>query len=175
MYNYYCDEWEKTANTHRHSLAFIVEIENTKQLIEFCSTHDFDRHRVLCASLVHRKHGTTGKILTNSKCRFFSDIRNKINSRGRCSNSKKFETILKCLSALVMENWEKVWSNCVATLKTKPKFLAALTRAPSSGDWAWYSRTPERKRKTSLLIKYWNRTGTRVSITSPNTASMKFH
>lgn len=28
---------------------------------------------------------------------------------------------------------------------TKPKFLAAVTRAPSSGDWAWYTRLPGRR------------------------------
>ena len=33
----------------------------------------------------------------------------------------------------------------VLDLKTKLKFLAAETRAPSSGDWAWYSKTPEKK------------------------------
>ena len=32
--------------------------------------------------------------------------------------------------------------SCKLTTKTNPKFLAAVTRAASSGDWAWYSKPP---------------------------------
>lgn len=34
--------------------------------------------------------------------------------------------------------------SCVRDRNTKPKFLAAVTRAPSSGDAAWYASSPER-------------------------------
>jgi len=42
------------------------------------------------------------------------------------------------------EETNMLYAKCsrLHTLKTKPKFLAALTRAPSSGDCAWYSSTP---------------------------------
>lgn len=31
----------------------------------------------------------------------------------------------------------------VRARNTNPKFLAAVTRAPSSGDWAWYTKLPD--------------------------------
>ena len=38
-------------------------------------------------------------------------------------------------------------------MKTNPKFLAAETKAASSGDWAWYSNLSEiNKELTSLFI-----------------------
>jgi len=36
-------------------------------------------------------------------------------------------------------------------LKTNPKFRAALTRAPSSGDWAWYSKQPRDYRSIDII------------------------
>ena len=39
------------------------------------------------------------------------------------------------------------------TLKTKPKFLAADTSAPSSGDCAWYSSSPGGKPVLKLVKK----------------------
>lgn len=42
---------------------------------------------------------------------------------------------------------ENLWH----TLKTNPKFRVALTRAASSGDCAWYSRTPWMKKQQIIL------------------------
>ena len=56
------------------------------------------------------------------------------------------------IHTLTMTRWEKrkkksfdtsiVMESGVRALKTNPKFRAAETSAPSSGDWAWYSSLP---------------------------------
>ena len=37
---------------------------------------------------------------------------------------------------------DELLTQIALTTKTNPKFRAAVTRAASSGDWAWYSRLP---------------------------------
>jgi len=56
------------------------------------------------------------------------------------SNKKKLNTDKQKTNCLF--NHQSGKEILTFTLKTNPKFRAALTSAPSSGDWAWYSKQP---------------------------------
>lgn len=50
-----------------------------------------------------------------------------------------------------------VMDSGVREQNTKPKFLVAVTRAPSSGDWAWYTSSPGKREKGNRAYRVSSR------------------
>lgn len=63
----------------------------------------------------------------------------------------RFRSLLKSRRAstsyvVSFPNSLMVMESCVRDRNTKPKQRAAVTKAPSSGDAAWYTSSPEKER-----------------------------